>query len=540
MSKHSYPFLFYKIIINSKNMIDGKYSNTKAIILARVSSKEQEDNQSIPAQTKNLTEYASRVGFLKDKIEIIQIVESSTKDERRKFQLILEKISKTKEEISLIIDTIDRLQRSFKESVVLDGYRKQGKLEIHFVREGLIINKDSNSSEILRWDMGVMFAKSYVLQLSDNVKRSIKQNLQEGKIIGKAPIGYLNAKDENGNKIVKVDEGRAIVIKKLFELYSTGNYSLDGLFKEADKMGFKQQNSNETISKQYIHKILNNPFYYGQYKIKEVLYSHTYEPIISYRLFEKCQEIMHRYHIVPYLQKSKPFIFRGLIKCAECGCLMSPEIKKGKFIYYACTNWKKNCKRDYINEDVILKQVYSIFDTFKFSEERIEKVKDGIKEVAESKNIFNRKFVQKLNKEYSDIQNKSNSLLDLLIDKSITKDVYDKKLKEFKSRQQGITDEIDEHTRADESFNITASIVLDVSQRIKEIFEKGETEEKRKLINMLIQNCEIKQKKLLVSLRTPFDTIAIYANSNSWLNVVCKIITFFKNREGYFYIPKIS
>lgn len=121
----------------------------------------------------------------------------------------------------------------------------------------------------------------------------------------------------------------------------------------------------------------------------------------------------------------------------------------------------------------------------------------------------------------------------------ITKDVYDKKLKEFKSRQEEITSEVDEHTRADESFNLTASIVLSVSQRIKEIFEKAEIEEKRKLVKMLIQNSEIKQKKLLVSLRTPFDTIAKHSNSHSWLNVVYKIITFFKNREECFYIPKI-
>ena len=494
-----------------------KYNSMKAIILARVSSKEQEDNQSIPAQTKNLTEYASKIGFIKNNIEIIQIVESSTKDERKKFQLILQNISKTKNTIALIIDTIDRLQRSFKEFVVLDEYRRQGKLELHFVREGLIINKDSNSSDILRWDMGVMFAKSYVLQLSDNVKRSIKQNLEEGKIIGRAPIGYLNVKDINGNKTVRIDENKSIFIKKLFELYSTGNYSLDGLYKEAKKMNFKQENSDKIISQQYIHKILNNPFYYGQYKIKGSLYNHIYEPIISHKLFEKCQDVMNSYHKIPYIQKAKPFIFRGLIKCAHCGCMLSREIKKGKFIYYACTNWKKNCKRDYINEHIILEQIYTIFDGLKFSDEQIEDIKNGIKNLSETKNIFNKKFVQKLNREYSEIQNKSNNLLDLLIDKSITKDVYDKKLKEFKSKQQEITDEIDNHTKADESFNITAGIVLDVSQRIKEIFEKAETEEKRKLLNFLIQNCEMKQKKLLVSLRTPFDTIAKCADVHSRL-----------------------
>jgi site-specific DNA recombinase len=60
------------------------------------------------------------------------------------------------------------------------------------MREGLVISKDSNSSEILRWDMGVMFAKSYVTQLSDNVRRSQDQKLLNGEWLSKAPFGYTN------------------------------------------------------------------------------------------------------------------------------------------------------------------------------------------------------------------------------------------------------------------------------------------------------------------------------------------------------------
>jgi hypothetical protein len=40
-----------------------------------------------------------------------------------------------------------------KESVVLEDLRKDGKVEIHFMREGLILNLKSNSADILRWDI---------------------------------------------------------------------------------------------------------------------------------------------------------------------------------------------------------------------------------------------------------------------------------------------------------------------------------------------------------------------------------------------------
>ncbi|CUI16869.1 hypothetical protein PNK_1252 [Candidatus Protochlamydia naegleriophila] len=81
-----------------------------------------------------------------------------------------------RETIALVADTIDRVQHSFKESVVLDNLRKDGKVEIHFMQERLVLNIKSNNSDILRWNMVVMFARSYGIQLSDNIKRSSQQN----------------------------------------------------------------------------------------------------------------------------------------------------------------------------------------------------------------------------------------------------------------------------------------------------------------------------------------------------------------------------
>jgi site-specific DNA recombinase len=58
--------------------------------------------------------------------------------QRKEFEKILVIIRKSKETIALVADTIDRVQRSFKESVVLEELRKEGKVEIHFMREGLV------------------------------------------------------------------------------------------------------------------------------------------------------------------------------------------------------------------------------------------------------------------------------------------------------------------------------------------------------------------------------------------------------------------
>src|SRR3989338_3164279 len=101
----------------------------KTILLARVSTREQEEGLSIDSQMRRLLEYAERKGFSNP--QQIAITESSTKETRTKFEQIIETIKKSKEPIVLIADTIDRVQRSWRESVILDSFRREGKIEIH-------------------------------------------------------------------------------------------------------------------------------------------------------------------------------------------------------------------------------------------------------------------------------------------------------------------------------------------------------------------------------------------------------------------------
>lgn len=147
----------------------------KAVILARVSTSEQD---SISAQIERLDRYIEAKNLIV--IKTFEITESSTKDTRKCFDEMIAFIKQQNEPIALVTDTIDRLQRDFRESVMLDEMRKQELIELHFYRENLVLNQDSNSADLLRWDMGVMFAKSYVLQLRDNVKRKLDSKVQNG------------------------------------------------------------------------------------------------------------------------------------------------------------------------------------------------------------------------------------------------------------------------------------------------------------------------------------------------------------------------
>ena len=45
--------------------------------------------------------------------------------------------------------------------------------------------------------------------------------------------------------------------------------------------------------------------------------------------------------------------FMGLLTCARCGCAMTAEKKKGKYIYYRCTAFRGKCGNTYIRQEAL-------------------------------------------------------------------------------------------------------------------------------------------------------------------------------------------
>jgi len=282
----------------------------KSIILARVSSEEQDSNV---AQVSRLKKYARELGF-KDS-EVYEIKESSSKEYRHKFQEIIGDIEKSKESVALFVDTVDRLQRSFKESVMLDVMRKAGKVELHFYRERLRIHRDSNSSDIMRWDMAVMFAKMYVLQLSDNVKRAFEKKIEDGEWTGPAPFGYENVvldKEKRLRKGLIHDIERKDIVIEVYEKYASEKYSVRRISNEMKKRGVTTI-KGKLLQQSSVHFILSNPFYYGKARSNKYgEYDHIYKPIVSKELWDKVRDIREKRNQNPIKTTSKDFMFRGL------------------------------------------------------------------------------------------------------------------------------------------------------------------------------------------------------------------------------------
>ena len=301
-------------------------------------------------------------------------------------------------------------------------------------------------------------------------------------------------------------------MRKIFELYATGNYSIKTIGKEITKAGLKSKVGKQ-LSGSMIEHILKNPFYYGEMLCNGVIYPHKYQPLISREIFDRCKAILEGWNKKPFQYAAKPYIFRGLLRCAKCGCSMSPETAKGKFVYYSCTNARKEIcdKKIYVPEKMLLKPVYAVLGAFgRITQDVIDEVVEGLKKSKDAKMEYHNKLLNSLRTEYDAIQTSIDRMLNLFIAGSITKDIYDKKLLEFKDRQERINIEVEEHTKADQNYYLTAGTVLSLAQRSMDLFnhEKSTTAEKRALLNYLIKDAVVDgNKKLTFSLRSPYNHI---------------------------------
>jgi site-specific DNA recombinase len=503
----------------------------KAVILARVSTEEQRDaGNSLPAQIERIQSYCQRKGF--SVVEVFSFDESAYKTKRDEFDKILEFLEKTEEKIAVCFDKVDRLSRNVFDKRVSTLYEKavNDQIELHFVSDGQTINSQISAAEKFQFSMTLGLAKYYSDAISDNVARAFEQKRRDGEITGRCRIGYINALDPMGNKTVVPDPDRAHLIVKIFEMYGTGNHSMKTILETVTKTGLRSRDGFK-LSKSTIENILQEPFYYGIARSKKYNqeYPHKYERLITKELFDHCKKIRLTRKKEPYKALSRDFIFKGLLRCQNCNCVMSPEIKKGRFIYYSCTNSKGECKRIYVPENLLLKPVYDVLGRLSsISEDVQNKLVTELRKTSEAEVAFHQTQLSRIRNEQDQFIKRKDALLDYLLDQSITKDQYDKKLQEIMDRLQNLSLELAEHSRADYDYQTTVATVLSLAKRAKAIFDSSETHEKRALINYLVQNPTVAGKELVFDLRKPFDlvlnlaheqkkTVSVLTDRPSWL-----------------------
>lgn len=479
----------------------------KAVIYARVSSREQErEGFSIPAQLKLLRDHAEANG-LEIAGEYVD-VETAKQSGRTHFEEMIRYLRKHKGVQTILVEKTDRLYRNLKDWVTIDELDA----EIHLVKEGIALSRESRSSEKFMHGIKVLMAKNYIDNLSEEVRKGMVEKAEQGLWPSAAPFGYRNVMAQDGKKGIAVDPDQGPLITRLFEWYATGGYSLKEIGALARKEGLAYRKSQRPVPVSTVHKILRSRLYTGEFEWRGKVYQGSHEALISKDLWACVQDILDGRNQKTRNPKTgggvREFAFTGLISCGHCGCAVTAEIKKGKYIYYHCTGFRGKCPEKFVREEVLEEQFNGLLAKLRFDDEVYDLIVQALRDSFDIERNDHEEAVASLRAESDRLRKRLEAVYVDKLDGTVTDDFYRRMAVQWRDELDRCQRDLARHQEASNDYMDEGVALLTLARKAHRLFESSNGVEKRRLLNFVLSNCTWKHSELTADYRQPFDLLA--------------------------------
>lgn len=311
----------------------GREKRLKVFSYVRVSSDEQAEGGSLDEQRRVIRDFCERRGHTI--VGEIEDVQTAAKSGRQPFGWIVKELRKGKGD-GVVFHKVDRSSRNYRDWLTISDLMDEG-LYIAFAAEGLESNDASG-----RFTMDILAATAvhYIRNLKGEIKKGLRGRIMQGLWPWRAPLGYLDAsgltrKDRRHRRRLEPKRPNpelASLIKELFVLYATGNYTLEALSIEMASRGLVAPNG-KPLDLRRISEILANPFYAGLLSFEDQLFSGKHLPLIEMSLWRRVQELRQQKMHAMVIRHQH--LLQQLLTCGHCQRPLTPEIQKGH-TYYRC------------------------------------------------------------------------------------------------------------------------------------------------------------------------------------------------------------
>ncbi len=458
---------------------------SKAVILARVSSKAQEDEgYSLDSQLKLLQSYCENKEL--SVVKVFKIAETASKQQSRKvFYEMLAYLYDNKV-YHLTVEKTDRFTRNFRDAVAIDDWLEQdANRRLHAVKENILLHKDAKSDVKFMWNIHLSVAKKYTDNLREEAMKGWAEKLAQGWLPAPPPPGYMTV-IEGGKRIHVPDPKTKSIVQVLFKQYLEPNHSINTITQEMDLLGIRTRKGRPFV-KSHVQRILNNPFYIGINRFDGRDYPGAQERLISNKLFDAVQQKMHRGRPITFRQHNP--VLKNMVTCSVCGKAISWQLQKGRY-YGACQRRNLACRgRKFLREDkveeAIVEQLKKLVCP---SQELIEWVADSIRQEQQG-NIENReRMIASIETQLARLKRMDSELYDDKLAGDIPKERYELKHEQFLA-------EITELGTKREQINVSLAqgleqrlVVLKLAQKAASIYRKKTPEQKRLIITKLFNS----------------------------------------------------
>jgi site-specific DNA recombinase len=302
------------------------------VLYARVSTEKQAEKElSIPAQLQAMRDYAARHGWTVAE-EFLEPGVSARTAERPELKRMLARCRGNDKPSVVLVHKVDRLARNVFDHATIRALLKQQDIRLASVVENV---DDSVSGELVE-NIMASIAQFYSGNLSDEVKKGMRQKVLKGGWPHQPPRGYVLVRSDDGRSRVDVHPSGGAAIKLAFERYASGWFSLKALAALLAKDGIACGNGFP-LGPSQVQRLLTNPFYAGRLHWRELRVEGAHPPVVSSELFDRVQQVLQKRFKFPGAKGSvRGFPLRGLAICATCRGHMTGGVHKRRFRYYRC------------------------------------------------------------------------------------------------------------------------------------------------------------------------------------------------------------
>ena len=460
----------------------------RAVIYARFSSHNQTE-QSIDGQLRDCYDYA-RANNIRVIEEYIDRALSAKTGNRPNFQKMIKESEKGLFNIVLVWK-FDRFSRNRYDSATYKARLRRNGVKVVSVME----NISNNAEGILVESLLEGMAEYYSAELAEKVSRGMRESAFKHKSTGPLPYGYRADKEKN----IIIDEERAAVVRKIYEMYLSGHTS-KGITDFLNSKGLRTQTGGEW-NKNSLPRILSNPRYTGTYIYKDYVCPDAIPRIIDDDTFKKAQAMLNKNRRSGAVKKAKvDYLLTTKLFCGHCKAMMTGESGKNKigntYYYYKCSARKKDrhacdkktVPKQYI-EDLIVNNIYNNIIQ---RDDVIERIADRAMEIQAAEQ--NNGILEALQARLSEIDKSLNNILSAIESGVVTKTTK-RRLEELESEREDVEFEVQKEQAAKPIIGRDAIIFL-IDQ-----FKDGDindTEYRKKLIDTFIHKIYMYDDKLLI------------------------------------------
>jgi hypothetical protein len=205
--------------------------------------------------------------------------------------------------------------------------------QLQIVTPTQTFSKAADNTLLMYMEFGM--AHKFIEDLSRNVIRGLQTKAEQGWRPSPAKVGYLNNSfKEKGKKDIAADPERFPLVRQMWDLLLTGCCTVPHIIDIAtNEWGFRTRATKKTgggpLAVSTLYEVFTDPFYYGWFEYPRGSgrwYQGKHPPMITEAEFDQAQMILGR--------KGKPrpkrhvFAFTGLIRCGECGNMVTAEAKQ--------------------------------------------------------------------------------------------------------------------------------------------------------------------------------------------------------------------